>query len=438
MNAAMDPRSPSIAPPPAGGDLRPVFEGEDGRRAPSIGPLLRSGAAIDGIGLATVLRLGYALGSRTVVEGIRTDAIEASGFAEGSVPTDDAIVDRTMEAMRTAVGRTGDGGAGADRPIVLLSGGRDSRLILLALLRLGVRPRELLTLDQQGPESDAAVAERLGRALSERVQRVDPLAFDGGRERSRHARQSFQSLEHEWFLAIAERVRVGSGPVTDGIGAGVLSTGSLLHPEAVGLWRSGDIEGLFDWTAAHGAHVSERVLAAAVAEGLPIAPRAAVLEEFARVMASLRDTPNPLGMYSLLHWTRRGIGASAYGLLPADRVWTPLYDRALCRAVAAIPLEQAMAGDWREMVLSRLDRTGVPFSVREGGALPRWMRAPLRTVRSRLAWRSFVDGLPAPLRVLASVADESRGMTRTFERGAVGLLASLDDATGFLSGGVLG
>jgi hypothetical protein len=35
------------------------------------------------------------------------------------------------------------------------------------------------------------------------------------------------------------------------------------------------------------------------------------------------------------------------------------------------------------------------------------------------------------------VADESRGMTRTFERGAVGLLASLDDATGFLSGGVL-
>ena len=162
-----------------------------------------------------------------------------------------------------------------------------------------------------------------------------------------------------------------------------------------------------------------------------------MLDEFAGVMGALRDTPNPLGMYSLLHWTRRGIGASAYGLLPRERVWTPLYDRALCRAVAAIPLEQAMASDWREMVLSRLDRTGVPFSVREGGAVPRWLRAPVRTLRSRLAWRAFVGGLPAPLRTLASVADESRGMTRTFERGAVGLLASLDDATGFLSGGVL-
>ena len=438
MNAAPD--SPSSLPHPfvRVADLRPVFSDADGRVAESIGPLVRRGAAIDGVGLATVLRLGYALGSRTVVEGIRTDSVEAAGFADGVCPTDDGIVERTMAAMRGALASTADdAGAASARPTVLLSGGRDSRLILLALLRLGVRPQELLTLDQQGPESDAAVAERLGRALGQPVQRVAPIAFAGERERSRHARQSFQSLEHEWFLAIAERVRRGRGPVTDGIGAGVLSTGSLLHPEAVALWRSGNIEGLFDWTAAHGAHVSERFLSAAAAEGLPIASRAAVLDEFAGVMGALRDTPNPLGMYSLLHWTRRGIGASAYGLLPRERVWTPLYDRALCRAVAAIPLEQAMASDWREMVLSRLDRTGVPFSVREGGAVPRWLRAPVRTLRSRLAWRAFVGGLPAPLRTLASVADESRGMTRTFERGAVGLLASLDDATGFLSGGVL-
>jgi hypothetical protein len=271
--------------------------------------------------------------------------------------------------------------------------------------------------------------------MGERAERVRPLAFDGARELARHRFQSFQSLEHEWFMAVAERVRAAQGPVTDGIGAGVLSTGSLLDPEAVALWRRDDREGLFAWTAAHGAHVSQRFLEAARSEGIPLAAREEVVAEFACVLDGLRVTPNPLGMYSLLHWTRRGIGASAYGLLPRERVVTPLYDRALCRAVAALPLERAMARDWRETVLARLDTTGVPFSVREGGVLPRWLRSPLRAARSRLAWRAFVRALPAPLARLAAVAEGGQGMERTFDRGAVGLLAALDASTGFLSGG---
>jgi hypothetical protein len=414
-------RSEAAAP-----DLRPSFSAGGAVAEASIEPFLRRGAAVDPLGLTTVLTLGYALGGRTVLRGVSTDAIAPTGFAAERMPSDSDVVDLAMEAVRRALPKA--------PPTVLLSGGRDSRLILLAMLRLGVRPRAVLTLDQRGPESDAAIAQRLARAVGERAERVAPLAFDAGRELTRHRSQSFQSLEHEWFVAVAERVRSGQGPVTDGIGAGVLSTGSLLDPEAVALWRRGALEGLFEWTGAHGAHVSQRFLDAARAEGLPLASRAEVLAEFVRVLEELRATPNPLGMYSLLHWTRRGIGASAYGLLPRARVVTPLYDRTLCRAIAAIPLEQAMARDWRETVLARLDGTGVPFSVREGGLVPRWMRAPLRTVRSRLAWRGFVRGLPAPLARLAAVADAGRGMERTFDRGAVGLLASLDDATGFLSG----
>ena len=326
--------------------------------------------------------------------------------------------------------------------MVLLSGGRDSRLILLVMRKLAIRPSAVLTLAQRGAQSDAAVAARFAAAVGEPIERVAPLSFDGSRELDRHAMQSFQSLEHEWFMAISQMVRarghnlyggLNGGGVTDGIGAGVLSTGSLLHPEAMLLWKDRRIEDLFDWTAAHGSGVSAGFLAAARAEGVLLAEREAVLNEFASVMRSLESTPNPLGMYSLLHWTRRGIGASAYGQLPHDRVRTPLFDEDLCRALAAMDGKEALAADWRETMLRRLDDTGIPFSKAESGVLPRWMRYPVRSVRSRLGWIAFVRGLPPALKRLATVADATVGQRRSFDRAAVGLLASLDRSTGFLS-----
>ena len=415
--------------------LRPLF-GLAGTplNQPTFGALLHRGAKVDPIGLATVLSLGYAVAGRTVLAGVSCNEVDVSGFAATRVANAAQIEELVTEAVRNALG--------SQRPMVLLSGGRDSRLILLVMRKLAIRPSAVLTLAQRGAQSDAAVAARFAAAVGEPIERVAPLSFDGSRELDRHAMQSFQSLEHEWFMAISQMVRarghnlyggLNGGGVTDGIGAGVLSTGSLLHPEAMLLWKDRRIEDLFDWTAAHGSGVSAGFLAAARAEGVSLAEREAVLNEFASVMRSLESTPNPLGMYSLLHWTRRGIGASAYGQLPHDRVRTPLFDEDLCRALAAMDGKEALAADWRETMLRRLDDTGIPFSKAESGVLPRWMRYPVRSVRSRLGWIAFVRGLPPALKRLATVADATVGQRRSFDRAAVGLLASLDRSTGFLS-----
>ena len=415
--------------------LRPLF-GVAGTPLdqPTIGGFLHRGAKVDPIGLATVLSLGYAVAGRTVLAGVSCNEVDVSGFAATRVANAAQIEELVTEAVRNALG--------SQRPMVLLSGGRDSRLILLVMRKLAIRPSAVLTLAQRGAQSDAAVAARFAAAVGEPIERVAPLSFDGSRELDRHAMQSFQSLEHEWFMAISQMVRarghnlyggLNGGGVTDGIGAGVLSTGSLLHPEAMLLWKDRRIEDLFDWTAAHGSGVSAGFLAAARAEGVSLAEREAVLNEFASVMRSLESTPNPLGMYSLLHWTRRGIGASAYGQLPHDRVRTPLFDEDLCRALAAMDGKEALAADWRETMLRRLDDTGIPFSKAESGVLPRWMRYPVRSVRSRLGWIAFVRGLPPALKRLATVADATVGQRRSFDRAAVGLLASLDRSTGFLS-----
>ena len=415
--------------------LRPLF-GLAGTplNQPTFGALLHRGAKVDPIGLATVLSLGYAVAGRTVLAGVSCNEVDVSGFAATRVANAAQIEELVTEAVRNALG--------SQRPMVLLSGGRDSRLILLVMRKLAIRPSAVLTLAQRGAQSDAAVAARFAAAVGEPIERVAPLSFDGSRELDRHAMQSFQSLEHEWFMAISQMVRarghnlyggLNGGGVTDGIGAGVLSTGSLLHPEAMLLWKDRRIEDLFDWTAAHGSGVSAGFLAAARAEGVSLAEREAVLNEFASVMRSLESTPNPLGMYSLLHWTRRGIGASAYGQLPHELVRTPLFDEDLCRALAAMDGKEALAADWRETMLRRLDDTGIPFSKAESGVLPRWMRYPVRSVRSRLGWIAFVRGLPPALKRLATVADATVGQRRSFDRAAVGLLASLDRSTGFLS-----
>ena len=415
--------------------LRPLF-GLAGTplNQPTFGALLHRGAKVDPIGLATVLSLGYAVAGRTVLAGVSCNEVDVSGFAATRIANAAQIEELVTEAVRNALG--------SQRPMVLLSGGRDSRLILLVMRKLAIRPSAVLTLAQRGAQSDAAVAARFAAAVGEPIERVAPLSFDGSRELDRHAMQSFQSLEHEWFMAISQMVRArghnlyggpNGGGVTDGIGAGVLSTGSLLHPEAMLLWKDRRIEDLFDWTAAHGSGVSAGFLAAARAEGVSLAEREAVLNEFASVMRSLESTPNPLGMYSLLHWTRRGIGASAYGQLPHELVRTPLFDEHLCRALAAMDGKEALAADWRETMLRRLADTGIPFSKAESGVLPRWMRYPVRSVRSRLGWIAFVRGLPPALKRLATVADATVGQRRSFDRAAVGLLASLDRSTGFLS-----
>lgn len=220
------------------------------------------------------------------------------------------------------------------------------------------------------------------------------------------------------------------GSVADGIGAGVLSTGSLLGDEPLEMWNARRIDELFEWMVGHAGGASRRWIDAARPAGIEIASHDEVLHEFSLVMRSLEDQPNPLGMFSLLHWSRRGIASSAFGLLPADRVIAPLYDIELCRAIAALPMERAMRRDWRDIALESLDDSGLPFATHEDTRLPRWLRNPLRTVRSKHAWIRFCSELPDPLSSLAIDADSDAGHRKSFNRAAVGLIAAVDCTLG--------
>lgn len=391
------------------------------------------GAEIDPLGLATVLSLGFPLGTRTVYRGVlraspggRVRATDGEFVADAveprwtAAPTSaDALHELCIEAIRRAIA-----GVGAKEfPNVALSGGRDSRLIYLGLRSLGIRPRSILTVGSARESPDAHVARLLAHHHGDPIEHVCGARFDVGQERWRHVHQNLESLEHSWFLALALRARQLGGAITDGIGAGVLSTGSLMHPEAVLLWRQGSLDELAEWTIGHAGGTTPEFRAAVRAVGIPLASDDEVRAELVATLRDLARYPNPLGAFSLLHWTRRGISASAFGLLPSERVVAPLFDQELVSSLLAMDLDRAMARDWREVVLERLDRTGIPHA----DSLMRKPRLRLGSWLGSRAWSRFESDCGPDWRPMFDACRSPAGGRRSFCRSALGLLRTLGD-----------
>jgi asparagine synthase (glutamine-hydrolysing) len=389
---------------------------------------------LDPLGLAMLLTLGFCLGDRTVFRDIRRlDAGETVSVLDGQrigvvrpvLPTAKSPTDTELrELFHNAVRRY----SSDVMPIVPLSGGRDSRLILLGLRSLGIRPRVVLTGGGLRGTPDGIVATRLARTFGEPIEGVTPVTFDLKRELWRHQVQNFESLEHGWFLGIALRARALGGPVTDGVGLGVLATGSLMKPEAIALWRVGALDELAEWTVAHAAGVGSDFLEKLAHAGVPLSSTDEVRHEIVYALRALGHLPNPLGAFSLLHWTRRGISASPFGLLDQSRTFAPLCDEHLAAATLSIELRHAVESDWRERLLSQFDTTGIPFSDDPSVNWPesRAQGGLVQRVLGRVEWARLCARFQGDLRDLAAHVPARGGLRRSFQRSSLGLLAALE------------
>ena len=382
---------------------------------------------VDPLGLAVLLALGFQVSRRTVMDGVERvgashqgdeDLVSRQQFAgfpspSSRPPSRGEIVELAVHAIRKSMPSA--------RPIVPLSGGKDSRLIFLGLRSLGVRPRVLLTAGSARHSVDALIARDIARQYSDLIEFVPSRAWSGDIERWRHAMTSFESLEHGWFVPVALRARSLGGPVTDGIGAGVLATGSLMKEEAVRLWKQGRMDELAEWTLQHAAGVGGEFFEEARRVGLPLASADEVRQEIVGALFALRNYPNPLGCFSLFHWTRRGIGASAFGLLGRENVIAPWMDFELCKSLLAIELDEAIQHDWRDDVLAALDRTGLPLAE----SLPPLRRRPWKSLQGGWAWRRYCSALPPQLRQLSAVCERTSGVRKTFGRAALSAMSML-------------
>jgi asparagine synthase (glutamine-hydrolysing) len=268
-----------------------------------------------------------------------------------------------------------------------LSGGRDSRHILLALIEAGHTPDACVTVEHFPPRGndDIAVAADVCRRLGVRhivvPQRRHRLAV----EREKNAATHYCTDEHAQFVALASWLREKTTITYDGIAGDVLSQSSYLTPEAHAVFERGDPEAC----ARHvldGYHtmVSERALSRLIAPAVfREVPRERAIAHLAREIAIHLDARNPIASFFFWNRTRREIALSPFALLHGITVYAPYLDRDVFDLLAGLPASLLLDRRFHTDAIAR--------------AYPRMAEVPYeaRAVESRHPWlqRRLAAGL---------------------------------------------
>ena len=322
--------------------------------SPSVDRLLALGAPteLDLDALAVFLAVGYYVGSDTPFAAIRALPPAAtlswcpSGLELRSEPprfstaemTREMAIEGTVELVRAAVRRCVPRG---DAPFLMpISGGRDSRHILLELLRLGRRPEAGLTVHQYPTDwgGDAPYAAGLCTALGVPHRTLQPGPLIAAEWR-KNGLSSYGADEHAWFLPVVEALK-GRTPYTyDGLGGGAVLHREFMTRSVRRAWRDG---GWDELAARLGKKVDGRpryepLLSPAMRHDLT-ADRAAT-----RIRSALeryRDADDPYLTFVLYERTRREVALAPNAMLAGGpTVYTPFTDPDFLGFAASIPDE---------------------------------------------------------------------------------------------------
>jgi len=365
----------------------------------------------DSVSLGFFCRAGFVIGERTLFRGIeRVPArtrikwtsgslrIDTESDAIGSEPTSvKEAVDGWIDRFETAMTRRLPSHDSFDIP---LSGGRDSRMILLELERHGRLPRRVLSLGSQNSNktSDFTLASQLADRLG--------LPFEGIRHREsdslkvehdRHVACGFEAMEHVWLMPLWNELLAGGRPWFDGLGVGSLTRNSAASPEMTRLLRSGDISSwsreFFALTAATTPRWLDPILKCAP---MPIADTDEVVSALDSELARHIEAPNPITSFTFANWGRRSISLNPLGICRSNKsIMLPFMDRDLISWSRSIPVEMMHEDDIQTKACHRLYPlfSDLPF---DDGSPLRDSRASLwvRYLRKRRKKLFFMKNAP--------------------------------------------
>lgn len=296
--------------------------------------------------LAVFFRLGFFLGEDTPFEEVRVLppgstltweggrlSLERGSIAMPPEPRPirsfDEAVDRYAELFSRAIARRPP----PDREFTVpISGGRDSRHILLELLAQGHRPDLTLTVRSRPPSPNEDV--RIARLLSDEL-RLDHVEIDMPRSFLAANRKDieltdFCSSGHIWLLPVSAYLKGRTTTVYDGLAGSVLSGGFQVNEDKLALYRSGNLERLARTLLAENRGMNEFLRSSLQPEFARRVDERAAVDRLAAELERHRGAGNPLVSYIFWNRTRRGIS-----LLPCaifghiDRVYCPYLDHEL-------------------------------------------------------------------------------------------------------------
>lgn len=335
--------------------------------------------SIDHAAINVFLRTEFYLDGRTPFCELARYAPPPVIVAESEIGRNDAL-DAYIDLFRTAVRkRVGDANT------VALSGGRDSRHILLELKEQRAPRLRAISVDLE-MNSDGAIARQLATRAGVEHSLVPP-------SRSIEAaiytvwRTGLMSTEHAWMAEIAKRR--DDSIWWDGIAGDVLSAGHFLTDWNVKLYAEGRLEELADRIVAPGKIPYFR--------DQSLFPRTEAVMALYEELTRHKNAANPIGSFYFWNRTRGNVGASAFGLLrPGGRITAaPFLDRDLWQFLASLPLRHVVDYQFHTDAIKRAypHFADIPFAQRNvvGRAVQR--RNALRLLRilamKRPSWANW-------------------------------------------------
>lgn len=334
----------------------PIFyffkEGEIGV-SPSIRRLIKEGAPtdLDETGLAVFLRLGFFIGGDTPYKHIRTLPPNATlewdgtvkllaggdyslGRQDSTISRDDAI-EKYIVLFRQSIERRPPPSKHFAVPI---SGGRDSRHILLELLHQGHRPERCVTIKHYPPRSneDARVAAEVTRELGLPHVLLDQKEPWFKAEYRKNFITNFCSDEHTWYIAVSDYLATNFEVVYDGIAGDVLSAGLFVNPKRLELLKSCDVKSFANELLQDR---NEETLRALLTPRMYVrCSRESAVSHLQAEIEKHLPSSNPIGSFFFWNRTRREIALVPYGLLGSlPKVFSPYLDHDLFDFLVSLP-----------------------------------------------------------------------------------------------------
>lgn len=318
----------------------------------SILRLLEAGASreLDDAALAAALRIGFFLGEDTPFRAIRAIPPQATlEWRDGRLKMTGGItiaprremsrkaaMEAYIDLFRAAIKRRPP----SHHPVIVpLSGGRDSRHIVLELCHQGIRPHHCVTA-RSFPwpviKTECEAASQLCQSLGLRQITLDQPESRLEAEIRKNLMTDFCAFEHSWFGVVADYLKNHAGTVYDGIGGDVLSAGLFLTKERIEHFeRERFAELADDLFPATSDRAILRLLRPELARRFN---REVAFERFKVECRQHLAAANQVGSFHFWNRTRRLIALCPYGMLrDVPEVFSPYLDRELFDLLASLP-----------------------------------------------------------------------------------------------------